>query len=95
MPSPCSRWEDLMLKMEREGNTFKALEFKEKLVECIVYTLQELVARGDIRSARKYLERGEEIANRYNIRELAFHLSLNRRRIEELEARRRPRSPPA
>lgn len=82
-----------MLKMEREGNTYKALEFKERLVECIVYTLQELVARGDLKAARKFLERGEEIAARYNIRELAFHLSLNRKRMEEIEAKRRAQRP--
>ena len=89
MPQPCSRWEELMLRMEGEGNAYKALEFKEKLVECIVYTLQEHVAKGDLKTARMYLERGEEVAQKYNIPELAFHIALNRKRVEDIAARRR------
>jgi hypothetical protein len=44
MPT-CGRWERLIAWAEKEGNSYKALEFKEKLVECIVYTAQEKISR--------------------------------------------------
>jgi len=37
MPT-CTRWERLVSWAEKGGNSHKALEFKEKLVECIIYT---------------------------------------------------------
>lgn len=37
MAITCSKWERLIEKAEREGNKGKSLEFREKLVECIVY----------------------------------------------------------
>ncbi|ADN51086.1 hypothetical protein [Vulcanisaeta distributa] len=94
MAITCSRWEKLIEKAEREGNKEKALEFREKLVECVVYTAQELIARGrsrDLDEAEELLKYGEEVGNKLGINELLFHVNLLRKRIEEKRERRRPK----
>ncbi|GAB6944926.1 hypothetical protein [Vulcanisaeta sp. JCM 14467] len=94
MTITCSKWEKLVEKAEREGNKEKALEFREKLVECIVYTAQELIARGRSRNldeTEELLKYGEDVGNKLGINELLFHINLLRKRIEEKRARRRPK----
>ncbi len=94
MAITCSKWEKLIDKVEREGNKEKSLEFREKLVECIVYTAQRLIAMGksmNLTEAEELLKYGEEIGNKLGINELLFHVNLLRRRIEEKRERRRPR----
>ncbi|WP_054841905.1 hypothetical protein [Vulcanisaeta distributa] len=94
MAITCSRWEKLIEKAEREGNKEKALEFREKFVECVVYTAQELIARGrsrDLDEAEELLKYGEDVGNKLGINELLFHVNLLRKRIEEKRERRRPK----
>ena len=94
MAIACSRWEKLIEKVERDGNKEKSLEFREKLVECIVYTAQELITRGrsrDLDEAEELLKYGEDVGNKLGINELLFHVNLLRRRIEEKRERRRPK----
>ena len=94
MAVTCSKWERLIEKADREGNKEKALEFREKLVECIVYTAQELIARGrsrDLDEAEELLKYGEDVGNKLGINELLFHVNLLRKRIEEKRERRRPK----
>ncbi|MFB6469998.1 MAG: hypothetical protein TU36_001995 [Vulcanisaeta sp. AZ3] len=94
MSTPCNRWEVLINEAEKTGNKEKALEFREKLVECIVYTVQELIAKGrseDLRDAEELLKYGEDVGNRLGISELQFHVNLLRKRIEEKRERRKPR----
>ncbi|GAB6946880.1 hypothetical protein JCM16161A_10100 [Vulcanisaeta sp. JCM 16161] len=94
MAITCSKWEGLIEKAEREGNKEKALEFREKLVECVVYTAQELIARGrsrDLDEAEELLKYGEEVGNKLGINELLFHVNLLRKRIEEKRERRKPK----
>jgi hypothetical protein len=91
---PCSKWEKLIELAEKEGNKEKVLEFKEKLVECIVYTAQELIARGrsvDLDYAEELLKYGEDVGKRLGIGELDFHVNLLRNRISEKRERRRPK----
>ncbi len=79
---------------DREGNREKSLEFREKLVECIVYTVQGLIARGrsgDLDEAEEILKYGEDVGKRLGINELLFHINILRRRIEERRERRRPK----
>ncbi len=88
----CSKWERLIAWAESEGNKEKALEFKEKLVECIVYTAQELIARGkarDLARAEEILRYGEDVGKRLGINELLFHVNLLRKRIAEKRERKR------
>ncbi|WP_069806626.1 hypothetical protein [Vulcanisaeta thermophila] len=90
----CSDWERLINEAERSGNREKALEFREKFVECIVYTAQELIARGrtrDLVEAENLLNYGEDVGRKLGINELLFHIGLLRKRIEEKRGRRRPR----
>lgn len=49
----CARWERLIAWAEKSGNTQKTLEFKEKLVECVVYTALEKVKKGRIKEAEE------------------------------------------
>ncbi|CCC80733.1 hypothetical protein [Thermoproteus tenax] len=84
----CERWERLMAWAEREGNKAKALEFKEKLVECIVYQVQSLIAERRLDDAETLIKQGREVANKYAIEELSFHLDLNERRIKSIRERR-------
>ncbi len=80
----CSRWENLYNKALKDGNELKALEFKEKLVECIVYTLQHLVAEKEIDEAERLMEYGREVAKKYGISELSFHLDLIQAEINRI-----------
>ena len=73
---------------EKQGNKAKALEFKEKLVECIVYQVQSLVAERELDEAEALIKQGRDIAKRYGIEELAFHLDLNERKIKAIRERR-------
>ncbi|ADY02441.1 hypothetical protein VMUT_2245 [Vulcanisaeta moutnovskia 768-28] len=94
MAVTCSRWERLIEKAEREGNKEKALEFREKLVECVVYMAQGLIARGrsrDLDEAEELLKYGDEVGNKLGINELLFHVNLLRKKIEEKRERRRPK----
>jgi hypothetical protein len=88
MPT-CGRWERLIAWAEKEGNSYKALEFKEKLVECIVYTAQEKISRGKLREAEELLKYGKDVAKRLNIEELSFHISLLEKQAAEKRERRR------
>ena len=92
--APCIKWEKLIEHAEKNNNKEKSLEFKEKLVECIVYTAQELIARGrskDLERAEEILKYGEDVGNRLGIKELSFHINLLRKKIEEKKERRRPK----
>ena len=63
-------------------------------MECIVYTAQELIARGrssDLDEAEELLKYGEDVGNKLGISELLFHINLLRKRIEEKRERRRPK----
>jgi len=88
MPT-CTRWERLISWAEKEGNSYKALEFKEKLVECIVYTAQEKVSKGRLREAEELLKYGRDVAKRLGIEELSFHISLLEKEIAKVRERRR------
>jgi len=80
----CSKWE----RMLRDGD----LNLKERLIECIVYSTQELISRGkssDLEEAEALLRYGEEVSRKYNIVELTFHTQLLRKKLEEKRARRR------
>lgn len=83
----CSRWERLIDWAARNKNEYKMLEFKEKLVECIVYTVQEKVARRRIRDIDELVEYGRNVARKYGIEELEFHLERLVRKIEEIRRR--------
>lgn len=78
-----------MLWAEKGRNQGKALEFKERLVECVVYTAQELVRRRRLSEAEEVMAEGREYAKRYGIEELEFHLSLLEREVEAVRRRRR------
>lgn len=97
MSITCSRWEKLIEKAEREGNKEKALEFRERLVECVIYTAQELIARGrsrDLDEAEELLKYGEDVGNKLGINELLFHVNLSGRGLRRSVRggdRRRPR----
>lgn len=84
----CEKWERLMQSAERQNNKTKALEFKEKLVECLVYQVQSLIAERKLDEAEELIKQGRDIAKRYGIEELSFHLDLNERRIKEIRERR-------
>jgi hypothetical protein len=88
MPT-CTRWERLVSWAEKEGNSYKALEFKEKLVECVVYTAQEKVSKGKLREAEELLKYGKDVAKRLGIEELSFHISLLERKIAKVRERRK------
>ncbi|ACB40424.1 hypothetical protein [Pyrobaculum neutrophilum] len=88
MPT-CARWERLISWAEKNGNKLKALEFKEKLVECIVYTAREKVARRELAEAEELIKYGKEAAKRFGIEELSFHLSLLEKEIAKIRERRR------
>lgn len=85
----CARWERLIAWAEKEGNTAKALEFKEKLVECVVYTAYEKARRGKLKELSEILKYGREVAKKYAIEELAFHLSLIEKEAEKIRERRK------
>ncbi len=60
----------------------------------MVYTAQELIARGrsrDLDEAEELLKYGEDVGNKLGINELLFHVNLLRKRIEEKRERRRPK----
>jgi len=65
------------------------LEFKEKLVECVVYTAQEKVSKGKLREAEELLKYGKDVAKRLGIEELSFHISLLERKIAKVRERRK------
>ncbi len=88
MPT-CTRWERLVSWAEKEGNSYKALEFKEKLVECVVYTAQEKVSKGKLREAEELLKYGKDVAKRLGIEELNFHISLLEKKIAKVRERRK------
>jgi len=88
MPT-CTRWERLVYWAEKGGNSHKALEFKEKLVECIIYTAQEKVRKGKLREAEELLKYGKDVAKRLGIEELSFHISLLEKEIAEVRERRK------
>lgn len=77
-----------MQAAEKAGNKEKALEFREKFVECIVYTVQSLVSAKRLDEAEELVKRGLEAAKAYGIEELGFHMELNRKRIEAIRAAR-------
>ncbi len=72
----CNRWENLYRLALEQGNEVKALEFREKLVECIVYSLWNLVREKELAEAESLFRYGMEVAKKYNIPELEFHLGL-------------------
>ncbi len=72
----CNRWENLYRLALEQGNEVKALEFREKLVECIVYSLWNLVREKELTEAESLFRYGMEVAKKYNIPELEFHLGL-------------------
>jgi hypothetical protein len=74
---------------EKGGNSHKALEFKEKLAECIIYTAQEKVRKGKLREAEELLKYGKDVAKRLGIEELSFHISLLEKKIAEVRERRK------
>ncbi|MFN3804722.1 MAG: hypothetical protein ACK4SY_06675 [Pyrobaculum sp.] len=86
---PCAKWEKLAALAERGGNSHKALEFKEKLVECIVYTAQEMIRRGKIKDAAQVIKYGKEAASRLAIEELNFHISLMEKEMAKILERRK------
>jgi hypothetical protein len=65
------------------------LEFKEKLVECIIHTAQEKVRKGKLREAEELLKYGKDVAKRLGIEELSFHISLLEKEIAEVRERRK------
>ena len=85
----CKRWEDLYNWALQNNNPGKALEFKEKLVECIVYTAQTLIAQKELDEAEELLEYGKEVAKKYNIFELDFHINLLMKEINRIRELRR------
>ncbi|MEZ0319317.1 MAG: hypothetical protein ABWK05_04900 [Pyrobaculum sp.] len=88
MPT-CVRWERLVVWADKEGNKQKALEFKEKLVECIVYTATERVRKGRLKEAEELLKYGRDVAKRLGIEELSFHISLLEKEIARVRERRK------
>ncbi|OYT25551.1 MAG: hypothetical protein B6V02_03360 [Thermoprotei archaeon ex4572_64] len=80
----CRRWENLYSKALSDGNNEKALEFKEKLVECIVYSISSLLAEKNLRKVNELMEYGMEVSRKYNIPELEFHLKLAQKEIERI-----------
>ncbi|AEA13345.1 hypothetical protein TUZN_1885 [Thermoproteus uzoniensis 768-20] len=84
----CERWERLMQQAERQGNKGKALEFKEKLVECLVYQTRSLVAERRLDEAEALIKQGRDVAKKYGIEELSFHLDLAEREIKAIRERR-------
>ncbi len=84
MPVSCTRWERLYNHALQSGNREKALEFKEKLVECIVYSLWQLVRNKELREAAELVKYGREVSEKYNIPELKFHLDLIQEEINRI-----------
>ncbi len=85
MPISCTRWERLYNLALQNGNKEKALEFKEKLVECIVYSLWHLVREKELREAAELMKYGREVSEKYNIPELKFHLDLIQDEINRIK----------
>ncbi|MEM1732985.1 MAG: hypothetical protein QXT46_00490 [Pyrobaculum sp.] len=85
----CARWERLIAWAEKSGNTQKTLEFKEKLVECVVYTALEKVKKGRIKEAEELLKYGREVAKELGIEELFFHISLIEKEISKKKEKRK------
>lgn len=85
----CGKWEKLITWAEKEGNSAKALEFREKLAECIVYTAMEKARKGDLAEAEALVKYGREAAKKFGIEELSFHLSLIEKEIEKKRERRK------
>ncbi|MEM0484084.1 MAG: hypothetical protein QW434_05240 [Pyrobaculum sp.] len=88
MPT-CGKWERLITWAEKEGNSYKALEFKEKLVECIVYTALEKVRRKKLAEAEELIKYGREVAKKFAIEELNFHISLIEKEVAKIRERRK------
>ncbi|KUO85499.1 MAG: hypothetical protein RXQ56_05230 [Thermoproteus sp.] len=84
----CERWERLMQHAERQGNREKALGLKEKLVECLVYRMRSLIAERRLDEAEALIKQGRDLAKRYGIEELSFHLDLGEREIRAIRERR-------
>ncbi len=80
----CSRWERLYQHALQSGNREKALEFKEKLVECIVYSLWSLVRDKELKLAEELVKYGLEVADKYEIPELKFHIGLIQEEIARI-----------
>jgi len=84
----CSKWENLIVWAEKGGNNYKALEFKEKLVECIIYTATEKVKKKKLDEAEELLKYGKDMAKKFNIEELNFHIALLEKEIAKIRQRR-------
>jgi len=84
----CSKWENLIVWAEKGGNSYKALEFKEKLVECIIYTATEKVKKKKLDEAEELLKYGKDMAKKFNIEELNFHIALLEKEIAKIRQRR-------
>jgi len=84
----CSKWENLIVWAEKGGNSYKALEFKEKLVECIIYTATEKVKKKKLDEAEELLKYGKDMAKKFNIEELNFHIALLEKEIVKIRQRR-------
>jgi len=84
----CSKWESLITWAEKGGNSYKALEFREKLVECIVYTATEKVKKKKLDEAEELLKYGKDVAKKFNIEELNFHIALLEKEISKIRQRR-------
>lgn len=85
----CSKWEKLVTWAEKEGNVAKALEFKEKLVECVVYAAYEKVRKKRLDEAEELIKHGRDLAKKFAIEELSFHLSLIEKETAKIRERRK------
>jgi len=84
----CRRWERLIEWAARNENKQKELEFKEKLVECIVYSIQERIARRRLKDVDALIDYGRALARKYGIEELDFHIDRLTKEVEEVRRRR-------
>jgi len=75
MANPCRQWERKLEQAVKANNAANQLKFKEKLVECIVYTAR-LMIREDEDAYRDIVNYGMEVAKKYNIPEVEYHLKI-------------------
>lgn len=75
MANPCRQWEAKLEYAIKTNNAFNQLKFKEKLVECIVYTAR-LMIKHDKDAYREIINYGLEVAKKYNIPEVEYHLKI-------------------
>ncbi|MFP3311508.1 MAG: hypothetical protein RXO26_06740, partial [Caldivirga sp.] len=61
MANPCRQWEGKLEQAVKANNAVNQLKFKEKLVECIVYTAR-LMIREDEDAYRDIVNYGMEVA---------------------------------